>query len=286
MMLILIGGILFGCFDEKSEESSPAETTGSETTTEDEATAKDTDAPTDESNPVEEEEVTASQGEPPSEDTRPRPSVAPPQNPKPATTISAGDSLRLDLTDGKPSIAQAPKKEPVSLVPQSPVLEIDSTIEEDESSFSTYRADNLGLEVKFPKDWLVNEAVTPFATVIFSSLRASGDTFADNVSIIVQDISQVPDITLEDLESALIADMEKNIEGFAITSRKNTTLDGQAAREVLFSGKGINNMDIRWRQIVTLHEGRAYVFMYTAQSSEYNTHLPNVELMLPSVRLF
>jgi len=107
--------------------------------------------------------------------------------------------------------------------------------------------------------------------------------FQENVNIIVQDLSDQP-MTLAEYTELSIGQIEQVITDSNILDSSAVTLAGIPGHEVVYTGKqGL--YDLKWMQVWTVKNDKAYVISYTAEVSSYPALLETVQEMIDSFEI-
>lgn len=162
---------------------------------------------------------------------------------------------------------------------ETPSKEIDSSI----TNFLTYDSYVYGIRIKYPLDWTKEEQV--FGTVVsFSSpIESASDDFSENLNVLVQDLSAQP-ITLEEYTRISEEQVEQYITNGKILDTIATTLDGNSAYKLVYTGKQ-GQYNIKWMQVYTIKDDKAYVITYTAEMDSYSNFLGTAQEMINSFEI-
>ena len=133
--------------------------------------------------------------------------------------------------------------------------------------------------IKYPETW----AKTEIATGVYfaSPLDNELDSFAENVNIIIQDLSNNK-MSLEHYTELSLKQVKDMFANAKIESKKETTLAGQKAVELVwkmdYAGKSL-----KLKQYWFIKENQAYVFTFTATEITF----PKFEAMaMASIKSF
>ncbi len=135
----------------------------------------------------------------------------------------------------------------------------------------------------YPNGWEMQEEFMGSAVFFASPRENSGDAFSENVNVVVEDLKgrqlsprQYFEISSAQLEN-LITDYNPVEEGAA-------TIGVNDAYRTAFTSKQ-GKFSLKQLQIVTIKNGRAYVFSYSAEQSSYDKYLPLAEKTIESARI-
>jgi len=119
--------------------------------------------------------------------------------------------------------------------------------------------------------------------VFFAPTEGPSDIFQDNVNIIVQDLSAQP-MTLDEYTELSLGQIEQFITDPSILDSSAVTLADIPGHRVVYTGKQ-GQYDLKWMQVWTVQNNKAYVISYTAETSKYSTFLETVQEMIDSFEI-
>jgi hypothetical protein len=144
--------------------------------------------------------------------------------------------------------------------------------------FLTYTNSEYGFKIDYPADWSVRENIMGAVVVFLSPRESTSDNFLENVNIIVQDNS----MTLEEYTNISLAQLPQYVSDLEIISSERTTLGGNPAYKVVFTGVYNNSNRLEWMQVWTMKDNKVYLITYTAQPQSFSKYLPQVQHMFDS----
>jgi eukaryotic-like serine/threonine-protein kinase len=151
------------------------------------------------------------------------------------------------------------------------------------TKFQTYDSSAYGIRIKYPSDWTKNEQVMGTVAAFLSSQESASDIFQENLNVIVQDLSTQP-MTLEEYTELSVGQVEQFITDANILDSSATTLDGNSAHKVVYTGKQ-GQYNLKWMQIWTVKDNTAYVLSYTAEVNKYSDFLDTAQEMINSFEI-
>lgn len=141
-------------------------------------------------------------------------------------------------------------------------------------------------EISYPESWTKQQNGT--ATFFLSPKENEKDVFQENVNVIVQDLRNLP-MTLEDYTKLTKEQITQAIGSSVIESVKDINLAGQQAKEIIYTmpknpmqGR---NLNLKLCQVWFIKGKKAYLFTYTAQSSEYDKYFETAKAIFDSFKL-
>ena len=155
---------------------------------------------------------------------------------------------------------------------------IGSAFAADDNKFVPYQNETYKFKLEYPEGWKIIEGYRQVA-VAFAPMSERG--FHPNVNIVVQDMSNYPGLTLQKFGENGLLQLGELVTDFKLISIEKSSLYGKPALICIFDGKqGIYNL--RWMQVYTLNNNRAYVITFTSGNTEFNTYQEAVERMINS----
>lgn len=150
------------------------------------------------------------------------------------------------------------------------------------TNFLTYDNPEYRIEIRYPSDWSKTEQVMGATAAFLSPQEGTSDDFQENVMINVQDISASP-MTLEQYTQLGINQIKQIITDASIIESNTTTLGGNLAHDLVFTGKQ-GQYNLKWNQVFTVKNNKAYVLTYTAKMNTYDNFLEAAKEIKESFR--
>jgi serine/threonine-protein kinase len=143
------------------------------------------------------------------------------------------------------------------------------------SAWKTWRTKACSLN--YPGDWAFDNSGSAGTTVAFYAPSDSGDTFRENVNLVVQDVKGM-DLTTyaQRTESEVRTHL-----GEASIIRSETERTPAEVHTLEYAGK-LNGRDMRFKQTLRIVNGKAYVLTYTADPATYDEYLYLADAILNS----
>lgn len=151
-------------------------------------------------------------------------------------------------------------------------------------TYVTYESEANGFSIDYPDEWEVSErASMPGTTTFITPLQGGGDTFRENVTIVVQGVPA--DVTtLDEFTEMALAQGRELIPRFMVMESRSTTLAGNPAQQVVYTGLQ-GERDLRWLQLWTLVGDQVYILTYTAEENEFTAFRSVVQQMITSMEI-
>jgi len=151
------------------------------------------------------------------------------------------------------------------------------------TNFLTYESYTYGIRMKYPIDWTKEEQFLGLVVSFFSPQESASDDFLENLNVVVEDLFVQP-MTIDEYTELSIDQVKKIVTDISAIDSSFTTLDGNSARKLVYSGKqGI--YDIKYMQILTIKDNKAYVITYTAEINKYTYFLGRIQEMVNSFEI-
>ena len=109
------------------------------------------------------------------------------------------------------------------------------------------------------------------------------DIFQENVNIIVEDLSDQP-MTLDEYTELSVQQLEQSVTDLNILDSSPFTLTDIPGHKVVYTGKQ-GQYDLKWMQVWTVKNDKAYVISYTAETDTYSAFLGTAQEMIDSFEI-
>jgi hypothetical protein len=137
--------------------------------------------------------------------------------------------------------------------------------------------------VDYPETWRAKEAGK--VSAFYSGLQSKEDKFAENVQIVVEDLSQVPgDVSLVDYHRKGVASAEKFLTDFKVLEETTTQWQGRETIVMLYSAT-MRGEHFKFKDYKFIVNRTAYVLTYAAKSADFNTFLAPADRLIHSLRV-
>jgi hypothetical protein len=151
-------------------------------------------------------------------------------------------------------------------------------------TYLSYESEANGFSIDYPEEWQVSDKESmPGTTAFVAPLQGQGDSFRENVSVVVQTLP-AGTTTLDKYTEMALAQGQEYIPLFAVQESRPTTLGSNPAQEVVYTGLQ-GEREMRWLGIWALVEDRVYILTYTAEDQEYTAFRSVVQQMIRSVQI-
>ena len=145
----------------------------------------------------------------------------------------------------------------------------------------SYENKKTGLKFSYPANWVADEKVPGIAVAFGAPKDKANLDLVENVTVIIQDLTPERS-TLERYTKAYEKELKSEPSAKVVESTK-TTLAGLPAHMIVCVGKQ-GTFDIRFMQVWTVKDGKAYLLTYGAPKSTYENFLAEAESIISSLR--
>jgi hypothetical protein len=137
-----------------------------------------------------------------------------------------------------------------------------------QTKFLTYTNSLNKFNLRYPELWQNQAGLN--AVAFLSPKENEQDAFQENVNLMLQDLTQQPmDLNqYTELTRQQVAQFAGNE---AIVSLKDATIGGQPCKEFIFT-MAYNGRDLKLKQYWFIKGQTAYLFTYTAESTQYASY--------------
>lgn len=139
--------------------------------------------------------------------------------------------------------------------------------------YLTHTDATYGFSIKYPSNWEKQNANGDIQVGFISP-------DIENLSVIVEDLSKNP-VKLDEYIKAALPQVQKEIAGFTQVENTRVTMGSMPAQKLVYTGK-VSGMDLKFMQMITVVNKKAYVFTYTGTPDEFNKHLATAQNMIGS----
>ncbi|MCP4443538.1 MAG: hypothetical protein GY810_31940 [Aureispira sp.] len=150
-------------------------------------------------------------------------------------------------------------------------------IEAETANWSTVKQSVCSM--KYPNNWELDESGgqgTSF--MVFSPLANSGDSFRDNMNLLIQNLSSY-NLDLDTYTELSIKQIEDA--GFEMIGSKRLK---NGCHEIAYTGT-VEGYQLQWKQHYWVRNNHAYVLTFTAEQIEYEAFEKQADAMFSSFRL-
>jgi hypothetical protein len=144
-----------------------------------------------------------------------------------------------------------------------------------------YSDESSGVKLSYPNDWTTVSDAEGIVVGFLAPSVNPWDSFLANVNVVVEDLSYDP-MTLD--EYADYGLYQLDLAGFYVLQMEETTVAGSPAYRVLYEAYD-ETLDLKWLQVWTVKDNRAYIITYTAKQDQFRDHLSDVEDMIRSFEI-
>ena len=132
--------------------------------------------------------------------------------------------------------------------------------------------------MSYPKSWTARENIMG-TTVFVAKLNPQG--FSTNVNVVVQTVPK--GTTLKAISDAVTQQLSSAITDFKLLSKQNSTLGGQPALALSYTGRQ-GKYALTWDQRVVIRGTTNYIVTFTAETAVYKRERAPLPSILESFK--
>jgi serine/threonine protein kinase len=147
-----------------------------------------------------------------------------------------------------------------------------------------YENNNEGIKIKYPGNWKKEEIQNPFTgevAIFLAPKDNDADKFPGKVSIKIEDLS-AQNMSLEEYTDSSLEEINKFLKDGKIIKSIPTKLSNEKAQMVVYTGKDEEDNLIKYMEVWTVKDKKAYIISYIAESDKYSQLLNSAEAMIKS----
>ena len=151
------------------------------------------------------------------------------------------------------------------------------------ASGQTYTSARYLYAVDYPDNWHVKEAGK--ATSFLSPFESPEDVFAENVTVVVEDLSDVPlSMSLLDYHRRAASEAPKRLRDFKLLEEAKTEFIGREAIAILYTAT-VKGQSFKFKDYKFMLGKEVYVVTYTALREDFEKYLPMAEKIMGALRV-
>ncbi len=139
--------------------------------------------------------------------------------------------------------------------------------------------ENSEYTLEYPSDWTKQE-FTEGIMIFYAPSKE--DIFNENLNAMIQNLPQP--MTLPEYTELSINQIGQLIENSEIIESTSTTLNGNEAYKIVYSGK-MGSIYLKWMQVWTIKNNKAYILSYTAEIDKYSEYLDTIQTIINSFEI-
>lgn len=147
----------------------------------------------------------------------------------------------------------------------------------------SYTYDPVGVTADYPVGWTIQQQSERSVTFV-SPLTSHADDFNEYVNVLYEDISQIPDFSLERYRVASLQTAPNLIPEFKLVGSGPATVASHEAYWLEYSGKQTTG-PVRFRAYSFMIGKRIYTVTFGARPFAYDDFLPIAEKIISTLRI-
>jgi hypothetical protein len=156
------------------------------------------------------------------------------------------------------------------------------------SDFKLYQDSELGIKVKYPKNWEVIKLANPSGEIakFVSPLEDNLDPFQESVRFTIESVEPTS-TSLDQYSQETIRRISQELTADTLhPNGKKTQLANQEAREVIYTlNKPKTNAQKKILQVWTIDQGKAYILTYETEENQYDKYEKIAREMIESFKI-
>jgi hypothetical protein len=140
-----------------------------------------------------------------------------------------------------------------------------------------------GIRLTYDSKWKTQNFLKPKGALLVLVTDDDAAGLPPTVSLVAQpqdSKGNSPD--LRDMEQRMIERAQKQIDSFAVVDASDTTVAGQPARRVIYTGKKLG-VSMQVMNILAIHNNRGYAIAYMADPSAFDSRRSDVDRIVQSM---
>lgn len=138
--------------------------------------------------------------------------------------------------------------------------------------------------INYPSNWVADTSKKMGTSFTLQSpLTGAIDLFAENVNLLIQDLSAY-DFDLDSYSELSLNQIKTQVEDGKIELSERKSKDGQSFHHVIYSGK-YSVYKLKWEQYYWVIDKKAYVLTFTTEQRHYERYKDVGRSILDSFRL-
>lgn len=142
--------------------------------------------------------------------------------------------------------------------------------------WQTYENATHKLSIKYPKDWTKKEESN-----IIVGFMSTGTA---NVNLVTEDMSKNPTMKVDEYLKLSLPNIEKEFKEFKLLENTPLTLGNVKAQKIIYTAN-VEGMNLKFMQVLTIINQKAYVLTYTALADEYDKNLETANKIFGSLTM-
>ncbi len=140
-------------------------------------------------------------------------------------------------------------------------------------SYLAYTDATYGFTMKYPSNWEKREKESGTVVGFISP-------DVENLNVVVEDLSKNP-VKLDEYVKAALPQIQKEIPEFKQLENTRISMGSMPAQKLVYTGSA-EGLTLKFMQVITIVNKKAYVFTYTGLAEEFDKHLASAQNMIDS----
>ena len=140
--------------------------------------------------------------------------------------------------------------------------------------------------ISYPTDWESSSQLSqPGMQFLLLSDESTqnNDKFRENINLTTENLGG-QNLTMDEYAQLSIDQILTQIPNSKLESKTTSKLDGQESREIIWSGIIDNGIVLKFKQLFTLYNGKAYILTFSSSTAEYDQFVTVADTVFDSFK--
>lgn len=151
-------------------------------------------------------------------------------------------------------------------------------------SQTDYKNEEEGLSANLPgSEWTRKDGSGSTLTQFLAPKEGTGDQFIENITLAMTDLSSKPGISLREVMDLWISQNTKDAPDLEVKERIIVSYGGKDGEQITYTASQ-DNIPLKGRVVIILHNNKAYVVHYIAEEKSFEKYLKGMTNILQSLK--
>jgi len=140
--------------------------------------------------------------------------------------------------------------------------------------------------ISYPTDWESSSQLSqPDIQFLLLSDESTqnNDKYRENIMLLTENLGS-QNFTMDEYTKVSIDKILTQVPNSKIESKTTSKLDGQESREIIWSGIIDNGIVLKFKQLFTLYNGKAYILTFSSSTAEYDQFVTVADTVFDSFK--
>lgn len=144
--------------------------------------------------------------------------------------------------------------------------------------------DGTNYSVSYPNNWRFDTSGKMNTEFIIFSPLETGDTFSENINLLIQNLEGSGVKTMDDFIELSINQVKSSVTDGKIIKSERVNNTPKPYHKIIWSGN-MSNMDLKFKQHIFIKDNKAIIVTYTATTEAFNDYIVTSDKILNSFTL-